>query len=276
MKLGNILSRAFIGLILITIVTISVIPFLWVFASSFKSNAEIMSTKMGFANGLKFSNYVNAFKIAPIDRFYVNSIIVAFFGILLNVFASSTAAYVLARFPFKGSRFLTVLLSMGLFIPGAALLQPVFLVTSAVKLNNSYAGLVIVYSAFGLATTLYVMISYFKTIPKELEESAYIDGSGFVNTFARIILPLTRPALSTAAVLQFLLCWNEFQFALILTNDHKVRTLPVALYYFKSSFASDYGAMFAATILVIMPSIIVFVLLQKQVVSGLVAGSVKG
>lgn len=276
MKFSNIVSKIIIGLILIAVITISVIPFLWVFISSFKSNVEIMSTEMGFPNGLKLNNYINAFKIAPIDRFYINSIIVAFFGILLNVFAASTAAYVLGRFPFKGSKFLTVLLSMGLFIPGAALLQPVFLITSAVNLNNSYAGLVIVYSAFGLATTLYVMISYFKTIPKELEESACMDGSSFVNTFARIILPLTKPALSTAAVLQFLLCWNEFQFALILTSDNNVRTLPVALYYFKSSFASDYGAMFAATILVIMPSIIVFVLLQKQVVSGLVAGSVKG
>lgn len=276
MQINKIMAKTISAIFLLLIVCVSIVPFLWVFASSFKSNADIMSAAMGFPNGLKFINYKNAFKLAPIDQFYINSIIVTFFGILLNVSFASAAAYVLARFSFKGARFLTVMLSMGLFIPGAALLQPLFQIISKANLSNSHAGLVIVYSALGLATTLYVMISYFKTIPKELEESAYIEGSGFVNTFFRIILPLTRPALSTAAVIQFLLCWNEFQFALILTSDNNVRTLPIALYYFKSSFASDYGAMFAATILVICPSIIVFILLQKQVVRGLVAGSVKG
>ena len=104
----------------------------------------------------------------------------------------------------------------------------------------------------------------------------YIDGSGFFRTFMQVVLPITRPAFATAGVIQFLLAWNEFQFALTLTGDTKKRTLPIALYYFKSAFASDYGAMFAATVVVAIPSIITFIILQKQVVAGLAAGSVKG
>jgi raffinose/stachyose/melibiose transport system permease protein len=120
------------------------------------------------------------------------------------------------------------------------------------------------------------MSSYFLTIPKALEESAYIDGSGFLRTFVVIILPIARPAFATAGIMQFLQCWNEFQFALTLTTGHASRTLPVALYYFKSAFASDYGAMFATIVMVSLPSIIVYILAQKQIVSGLAAGAVKG
>ena len=123
---------------------------------------------------------------------------------------------------------------------------------------------------------LFILSSYYKTIPREMEESAYLDGAGFVTAYLHIILPLARPAFATAGVMQFLLCWNEFQFALTLTTGHQSRTLPIALYYFKSAFASDYGAMFAAVVLVSLPSIIVYVILQKHVVSGLVAGAVKG
>ncbi len=113
-------------------------------------------------------------------------------------------------------------------------------------------------------------------IPWEMEESAYLDGCGFFQTWVRIILPLAKPAFATAGVMQFLLCWNEFQFALTLTSGHDSRTLPIALYYFKSAFASDYGAMFAAIVLVSIPSIIVYVIMQKYVNAGLVAGAVKG
>lgn len=127
-----------------------------------------------------------------------------------------------------------------------------------------------------MATTFYIISSYTMTIPKELEEAAYIDGSGVMRTYMDIIMPVSKPAYASAAVLQFLLCWNEFQFALTLTTGNRARTLPIALYYFTSQFSSDYGAMMAATVMVAMPSILLYIVMQKQVVSGLVSGSVKG
>lgn len=276
MKGTNQLMKIIRYLFVAFIILISLGPFVWVLISSFKTNTEILSSTIGLPKQLEFSNYISAFKIAPLAQFYVNSIIVAVFGTLLNIFILSMSAYVISRFEFKGKKLLLAIFSLALLIPGAALLQPLYLTTTALGLYDKLIGLIIVYAGFGLPTTLYILTSYFLTIPKELEESAYLDGAGFMKTFISIILPISKPGIVTAAVLQFLLCWSEFQFALTLTTGNKSRTLPLALYYFKSQFGSNYGVMFAASIIVIIPSIIVFIMLQKHVISGLTAGAVKG
>lgn len=265
---------AFIFLSFICI--ISLVPFIWVMFSSFKTNSEILSGTVGLPTGFHISNYVTAFKLAPIGTFYINSILVALFATVLNLIICSLAAYVVVRCQFKAKGIITLMFSLGLIIPGAALIQPLYTILSGAHLYNTLSGLVLVYTALGMPTTFYVMVSYIKTIPYSLEEAAYIDGSGFVRTFLQVVLPITRPAFATAGVIQFLFAWNEFQFALTLTGETGKRTLPIALYYFKSAFASDYGAMFAATVVVAIPSIITFIILQKQVVAGLAAGSVKG
>jgi raffinose/stachyose/melibiose transport system permease protein len=264
------------GIFLLLIVLVSIGPFLWVLTSSVKTNREILSFSLGFGNGIYWKNYANAFRIAPIVRYFRNSVFVSAVSILLNLTFMSMAAYALSRFNFRLKNLVRSLFSLGLLIPGAALLLPLYISVKAIGLYNNVWGLVLVYTAFGMPTSVFIMSSYFLTIPKEMEESAYIDGAGFFKTFSIIILPLARPAFATAGIMHFLLCWNEFQFALTLTTGHEARTLPVALYYFKSAFASDYGAMFAAIVVVSLPSIIVYCLLQKQVVSGLAAGSVKG
>jgi raffinose/stachyose/melibiose transport system permease protein len=264
------------GIFLILIVFVSIGPFLWVLLSSVKTNREILTFSFRFTNGVHWQNYRNAFRIAPIVQYFKNSVFITFMGMLLNLMFMSMAAYVLSRFEFRGRNIVRGLFSMGLLIPGAALLLPLYISVKAVGLYNNVWGLILVYTAFGMPTSVFVMASYFLTIPKEMEESAYMDGAGFFKTFSVIVLPLARPAFATAGIMQFLLCWNEFQFALTLTTGHEARTLPVALCYFKSAFASDYGAMFAAIVLVSLPSIIVYIVLQKQVVSGLASGSVKG
>jgi raffinose/stachyose/melibiose transport system permease protein len=268
----NILSAIF----MLVIVLVSIGPFIWVLLASVKTNREILTFSLKFTNGFYWRNYLNAFRIAPIARYFKNSIFITASGVLLNLVTMSMAAYVLARFNFRGRNLIRNTFATGLLIPGAALLLPLYISISRVGLYNTTWGLIIVYTAFGIPTSLFIISSYYLTIPKEMEESAYIDGAGFFKTFLIIILPLARPAFATAGILQFLFSWNEFQFGLTLTTSHDARTLPVALYYFKSAFASDYGAMFAAVVLVSLPSIIVYSLLQEQVVSGLAAGSVKG
>ncbi len=263
-------------LFVLAILLLSIGPFLWVLISSFKTNAEILNSSLGLPSNFKFENYLNAFKIAPLAQFYLNSVIVGILGTLLNLVVLGMSAYVVARFNFKGKKVFVGVFSLSLLIPGAAMLQPLYLTVNALGLYDKLIGLIIVYAGFGLPASLYILSSYFQTIPKEMEESSSLDGAGFIRTFVSIILPIAKPGFGTAAVLQFLLCWNEFQFAITLTTGNKSRTLPLALYYFKSQFASDYGVMFAATVIVTIPSIIVYMLLQKQVVSGLVAGAVKG
>ncbi len=272
----NPVTEVLTWIFLTVLVLISIVPFIWVFFASFKTNKEIMSASFGLPQHFSLHNYETAFKLAPLTTFYKNSIIIAIVSTLVNLFVCSMAAYVVVRNQFKGKMLVTLMFSFGLLVPGAALLQPLYTTMQATGLYNTLRGLIIVYAALGMPTTFYIMVSYIKTIPVTLEEAAYIDGSGFARTFFTIVLPMTRPAFSTAGVMQFLLAWNEFQLALTLTGDTRKRTLPIALYYFKSAFASDYGAMFAATIVVIVPSIIIFILLQKQIINGLAAGSVKG
>jgi len=276
MKVKKIITKSCIFVFILLIIIISVGPLLWVLLASFKTNREILNGGVGLPEVFSFKNYSDALKLAPILQFYINSILAGVGSTLANVFFLSMAAYVIARFQWKGKKFFRMIFSLGLLIPGAALLQPLYQTMTTLKLHDSLIGLSLVYIALGLPTTIYVMSSFFMTIPIELEESAYLDGAGFFRTFASIILPLTKPALGTAAVLEFLLAWNEFQFALTLTASNAKRTLPIALYYFKSQFASNYGAMFAATIMVVIPSIVVYILLQEQVVSGLSSGAVKG
>lgn len=265
-----------IGIFVILICVISVGPFLWALLSSFRGNADILSSASIFNGHFSVKNYFTAFKLAPIAQFYKNSVIVTVMSTLICLTVMSMASYVIARFQFRGRKFLRLMFSMALLIPGSALLLPVYNTVKTIGLLDTIPGLILVYSGFGLTTSLFILSSYFMTIPRELEESAYIDGAGFFRTFATIIMPLVKPALATAGVLQFIEAWNEFQFALTLTTGNDSRTLPVALYYFKSAYATDYGAMFAATILIILPTIIIYFLMQEQVVSGMTAGAVKG
>lgn len=278
MKFNNVIKLLTLVLkcvFVLAILILSLSPFIWVLISSFKGNAEILSSTGFLPERLKYQNYLSAFKLAPLGQFYLNSVIVALFGTMLNLIILSMSAYVIARFNFKFKNFIISVLSLSMLIPGAALLQPLYVTVNNIGLCDRLLGLIIVYAGFGLPSSLYILSSYFLIIPKELEESAGLDGAGFIRTFVQIILPVARPGLGTAAVLQFILCWNEFQFALTLTTGNRSRTLPLAIYYFKSQFASDYGVMFAATIIVIIPSILVSIILQEQVVSGLTVGAVK-
>ena len=270
--LRGILSYLFVIIILI----VSLVPIVWVFMSSFKSNTEILNSALSLPTVWSLKNYVTAFEMVPIATFYGNSAVVAVVATLLNVLVLSMSSYVLARFRFKGSRKLKSLFGLALLIPSAALLQPLYLTMKTLGFYDQLLGLIICYAAFSLPVSMYILTSYYLTIPLELEEAAYIDGAGFYYTFWRVIFPLAKPAMATCGVLAFLCAWNEFQIAMTLTSSTEKRTLPIALLYFKSQFASDYGAMFAATMVVIIPSIVVFILLQKQVTEGLVSGAVKG
>lgn len=273
---GNVIWMILRGLFISIIALLCLFPILWVFTSSFKSNREILSGTFSLPQSFQLDNYVTAFKLTPFVTFFKNSIITACFGTIGNLIIMGMAAYAVARFRMRHKGWLRILFSSVLFIPGSALLYPLYNTMNALGLKDTHIALILVYIGFGSATTFYIIQSYTMTIPVELEEAAYIDGGSVFYTYLKIIVPICKPCFAAAAVLQFLLCWNEFQFALILTTGNKVRTLPIALYYFTSQFSSDYGAMMAATVMVVLPSICIFILLQKQIISGMVSGAVKG
>lgn len=271
-RVGTFIKYMFMGFV----VLISCFPLVWVFLSSFKTNPEIMGSALSFPSSFNLKSYEMAFKLSPIHLFFSNSIIVTVMSTLLNVFIVGMAAYVIARNEFKYKYVIVIMLSAALLIPQQALSYPIINMMKSVGLMNTKTGLIILYAAWQIPITLFILRSYFLSIPREIEEAAQIDGLGFFGNFFRVVLPIAKPGLATAAIMQFLFAWNEFYFALILTTGKESRTLPLALSYFTSSFAFDYSAMFAAIMLTILPSIIVFFILQEQVVKGLTDGAVKG
>lgn len=186
------------------------------------------------------------------------------------------SAYIFARFEFKGKNILFAVIGMSMLIPTSALIFPIYKLMNTMGLYNTKAGLILVYMSIAMPSVLFVLRSYFLTIPKEMEEAATIDGAGFLRTYVMIMLPLAKPAMATAAILIYMASWNDFLYNLMLSSGNNARTVSVALSQFLSMFGSDYGQLFAASFVVVLPSIILYCLLQKRIESALLAGAVKG
>ena len=262
--------------IMIFIIGISIGPIFWAFISSFKTYAEINSSALSWPSHFSLDNYVAAFKFAPIGKYFLNSVIIVGSSVLVTVALVAMCAYIVSRFDFKLKTMVVLLISASLMLPAQAISQPLFAIFQKLGIFDTKIGLIIVYSAMGIPMSFFVMTSYYKTISTALEESAYIDGASFLQTFLHIILPLAKPGLVTIALLQFINTWNEFYFALMLTSGDSARTVPIALNYYMGTFANNYSALFAAVVMTVLPTILVFIILQRQVMESLTAGAVKG
>ncbi len=263
-------------LFLICVTAIAVGPILWAFISSFKTYAEINSSALSWPSAFRLDNYKAAFRFAPIAKYFLNSVIIVGCSVLVTVALVAMCAYIISRFEFKLKMAIVLLISASLMLPAQAISQPLFSIFQKLGIFDTKLGLIIVYSAMGIPMSFFVMTSYYKTISTALEESAYIDGATFLQTFWHIILPLAKPGLVTIALLQFINTWNEFYFALMLTSGDTARTVPIALNYYMGTFANNYSALFAAVVMTVLPTIALFIILQRQVMESLTAGAVKG
>lgn len=269
-------ARVFSYLFMALCVLVALFPIIWVVLSSFKTNREILSNGLQLPSTFSFSGYKQALEMAPILKFFVNSLIVSFASTALNVFILAMAGYVFAKKKFRFKNLIFGILSLSMVIPSTALMSPVYTVITKLHLYDTKMALILVYTALNMPISLMILRSAFAAIPTELEEAAYIDGAGFFRTFWQVMMPCAKGGLASAAVLAFLGSWNEFTFALLLTSSTSTRTLPLSLSYFTSQFSFNYTAMFAAITIAVLPSIIVFSIFQEQVCSSLTAGSVKG
>ena len=269
-------ARVFSYLFMALCVLVALFPIVWVVLSSFKTNREILSNGLQLPSTFSFSGYKQALEMAPILKFFVNSLIVSFASTALNVFILAMAGYVFAKKKFRFKNLIFGILSLSMVIPTTALMSPVYTVITKLHLYDTKMALILVYTALNMPISLMILRSAFAAIPTELEEAAYIDGAGFFRTFWQVMMPCAKGGLASAAVLAFLGSWNEFTFALLLTSSTSTRTLPLSLSYFTSQFSFNYTAMFAAITIAVLPSIIVFSIFQEQVCSSLTAGSVKG
>lgn len=276
---GAVRGVAGVGLrygLLLFVVVISLAPFLWVAVSSFKTNVEVLGSALSLPASPNLDGYINALTRTQFLRFFLNSVIAAAGATALAVGVFGMAAYALARYRFWGARAIYALLISTLLISLVPMLQPITLVIRNLGLYDTLWALILVYAAKGLPIAIFILHSYFKTLPKDLEEAAALDGASMWQTYVHVGLPLARPAIAAASVLIFLNSWNDFLFPLLLTQSEGARTLSYALRFFLNAYAQDYPTLLAAVVLTLIPSVVVYVVLQEQIQKSLIGGAVRG
>lgn len=270
------LASFFKWILIIFFAVYTLFPLLWLFITSLKTNAEYFDNPFSLPAVPQWQNYVNAFTQANLGRMISNSVIVAITATVINVLIAAMLSYCLSRFKFKGREIIFTFFSVGVLVPLNALMVPYFSIFSKLGLVDSLGALIILYAAIGLPISTFIIRGFMASFPAEIEEAAYIDGSGFYGRFFKMILPLTKTGLVTAATFEFITCWNEFVYANLLTSSPMTKTIQIGIRYFTNQFTTDYVSMYAAIIISIAPSIIGYMLFQKQVISGLTSGAVKG
>lgn len=254
----------------------TIFPLLWLLLSSLKTNTELFGNPFALPAVPQTVNYQNALRVSGMPTMMVNSILIGLFATLLNVVIASMLAYCLSRFHFKGNSAIFTMLSAGILVPLNALMVPYFITVSSIGLYNTRIGLILLYAGTGIPMSTVIIRGLMGGISKEIEEAAYIDGCSFYGRFTRIIFPLSRNGIMTAATFQFITCWNEFVFANLLTSSQNVRTIQLGIRYFTNQFSTDFVSMYAAIVISIVPSILLYVVFQNQIIAGLTSGAIKG
>ena len=264
--------------VLVTVIIVfNLFPFFWALLSSFRPSSELFSTKL-IPNELTVDHYIEVFKDPRFVQSLINSVIVAGSTVLIALGLGSVCAYALGRLPFRfKGPVLYLVLTMTMF-PQIAILSGLFVMLRTLDLFNTRQGLVLTYLIFTMPFTIWVMTQYFRSLPKELEEAAYVDGASPLKVFWEILLPLTMPGLVSTGLLAFIAAWNEFLFALTFTITDQMKTVPVVISQFSgaSSFEQPWGAIMAASMVVTIPLVVLVMIFQYRIVEGLTAGAVKG
>ncbi|MFR3729960.1 carbohydrate ABC transporter permease [Lacrimispora sp.] len=269
--------KCILHIFLIAFAMIQLYPLVFLFFFSLKDNKEIYGGNiMGFPEKYHWSNYANALFHANVGRYLLNSIFVTVIVIIVSGILACMVSYAIARMTLKINYFIKTFFSLGLMIPLHAVLLPVFIMLKKLKMLDSYQALIVPYIAFAMPMAIFFMIGFFQTIPKEMEESAYLDGCGIYQTFFRIMLPLVKPAISTISIFTFLSTWNEMMFAITFTNSDKYRTLTVGIMQMVGKYTTDWGTMGAGLVIATAPTIVFYLIFSKQIQSGMVSGAVKG
>lgn len=261
---------------LIFFLTVALLPLLWLLLNSFRSNLELQVSSFGWPEKWLFSNYSDALKMASLPRLFVNSVVASASAVALNIAVCSMAAFILAREYFKGRDTIHTMLTAGVLIPIIAFMVPYFSLITRSGLYNTLLSLILVYAAVNIPVSIFLITAFMKSLPKELEEAAIIDGCTFTQRFTRIVFPLSQSGLVTAGTFCFIYSWNDFIMAMLLTSSIETRTIQLGIKFFSSQFVTNYTTMFAAIVITIVPSIAAYIFLHRNIISGMTAGAVKG
>ncbi|MFC5402192.1 carbohydrate ABC transporter permease [Cohnella soli] len=254
-------------------------PLLWTLLDALKDNQQFFFNKPWALPKAPFlwSNFSYVWSRYNFSDYFVNSLVVTVGSTALGLVLSATTSYVLARYKFRGSNALYLLYIASMMIPFVLALIPLFFLMNSMHLINTRFGLIIVYASSVLAFGIFVLVGFFKSLPKELEEAAIVDGASYYGTFFKVMLPLAQPGLITIAIINILNIWNEYIVGTILVNDPKMYTLPVEIGVMQAEmqYRTEWGPLFAALLITIVPVLLIYIFFQRQIASGITAGAVK-
>ena len=277
------IGKLLIHLVLLAYAVVVVYPMFWLLATSLKTDQQIFLDPFALpaANDLQWQNFANAWTKGHFSDYFLNSVVVTTLTIAVTLMLSAMAAYALSRFSFKGARPLFFYFLAGLMIPLQLAIVPLFFQMKGLHLLDSRLGLLIAYVSFGMPFAIFVLTGFFRSLPSALYESAVLDGAGEFRVFWSIMLPLARPGLITVAIFSFLGTWNEFFIAFMFLSgegSQNLRTLPLGLANITivSQYRSDWGMAFAGLVLIMLPTLVVYVLLQRHITKGITLGALKG
>ncbi|MFQ3566145.1 MAG: carbohydrate ABC transporter permease [Aggregatilineales bacterium] len=271
-KAARWLVRLLRYLAILIVIFVMVAPLAWMLLSSFKNQIDITTSRdlLNFTPTLQ--NYVNVFEKQNYLLYLFNSFLVAAVSTFLSLALGLPAAYVIARYKMN---WLGVILLMARIIPGITFLIPWYIIFGQLRLLGTYTALILSHMLVALPFIAWVMIPFFENLPRELDESAWIDGATLFGSFFRIALPLAIPGMITGAIMAFIFSWNNFMFSLVLAGD-QTRTLPIAIFNFLAYSSVDWGGLMAAAVVITLPVLIVTLFVQRYIVAGLVSGAMKG
>ena len=287
---GEALYKIFIYVVLITLAVVIIVPVAWVFLASIKQNSEFYGNPWALPAGFYWQNFVDAWNSASMGSYMINSVIVTALSLALLLVVALPAAYCLSRFQFTGRKLLNTCFMAGLFINVNYIVVPIFLMLkdgdaflkttlgSAMLLNTLFV-LAVVYASTALPFTIYLLSGYFATLPHDFEEAAYIDGAGYGATMVRIIFPMAQPSIITIILFNFLSFWNEYIISMtLMASATGQRTLPVGLLNLMQAQQSsaEYGILYAGLVLVMLPTLILYMCVQKKLTQGMTVGGLKG
>ncbi len=261
--------------LLLFLAFVNIYPIAIMILSSFKTTREIFMKPFELPALWRWRNYISAWERASFAGYFRNSILVTALSIAAILFISSMAAYVIARFEFRMRRIVYLYLIAGIALPTRLAVIPIFLLIRSVNLQDTLTALVMVYAAGGVAFSMFLLVNFFRKLPRDLEDSARIDGAGPFRIYWQVDLPLLKPALVTVAMFNFIDVWNDFFFPLILLSSRSKKTIPLGLQAFFGEFTVEWDMLFAALNISVLPVLLVFVVLSRQFIAGLTEGALK-
>lgn len=274
---GERTLNVFAHVFLVTWALLVVLPLAWTVLNAFKSDKEILESAWSWPSSFGFDSFVRAWTTANIGKYFFNTAIVVVLGVTLTLVAAALTAYVLARYSFRGNRFIYFSFVAGLAFPGFLAIVPLFFLATDLGLTNSLPGLALIYAAHSLSFSVFFLTAYFRTLPDSIADAAFIDGCGHWRTFFLVMLPMARPGLASVGIFVALGQWNQYLLPLVLQSDPEKYVIAQGLASLAVSqeYASDWSGLFAGLTLSMIPVLAVYIVFQRQLQSGIAAGSLR-